>query len=67
LMTIIEIWPNKFSNQNFVRQGLPAKSQMVPFRFTSLIYLDAPNVKGCMSKLVIVLRFWTCLDIRAER
>jgi hypothetical protein len=39
LMTIIEIWPNKFSNQNFVNQGLPAKRQMVPFRLISLKYL----------------------------
>ncbi len=45
-MTIIEIWPNKFSNQNFVRQGLPAKRQMVPFRFTSLMMYTTFQITG---------------------
>jgi hypothetical protein len=38
MMGWIKIRPNKLLNQNFVRQGLPAKRQMVPFRFTSLNY-----------------------------
>ena len=33
----IEKRPNKFLTQNFVRQGLPAKSLSVRFRFISLI------------------------------
>ena len=32
----IEKRPNNFLNQNFVRQGLPAKSESVRFRFISL-------------------------------
>ena len=39
MMGWIENRPNKFLNQNFVRQGLPAKSKSVRFRFISLIYL----------------------------
>jgi hypothetical protein len=35
----IENGPKTFLKPNFVRQGLPAKSQMVPFRFISLMYL----------------------------
>jgi hypothetical protein len=46
LMTIIEIWPNKFSNQNFVRQGLSAKRQMVPFRLISLKYFRPKKYVG---------------------
>jgi hypothetical protein len=37
MMCWIEKRPNKFLNQNFVRQGLPAKSESVRFRFISLI------------------------------
>ena len=36
MMGWIENRPNKFLNQNFVHQGLPAKSKSVPFRFISL-------------------------------
>jgi hypothetical protein len=38
----IENRPNKFLNQNFVRQGLPAKSKSVRFRLNSLKYTDTP-------------------------
>jgi hypothetical protein len=38
IMGWIENRPNKFLNQNFVRQGLPAKSKSVSFRFISLTY-----------------------------
>jgi hypothetical protein len=38
MMGWIENRPNKFLNQNFVRQGLPAKSKSVRFRFISLTY-----------------------------
>jgi hypothetical protein len=37
MMGCIENRPNKFLNQNFVRQGLPAKSKTRRFRFISLI------------------------------
>ncbi len=37
MMGWIENRPNKFLNQNFVRQGLPAESKSVSFRFISLI------------------------------
>ena len=37
MMGWIENRPNKFLNQNFVRQGLPAKSKTRRFRFISLI------------------------------
>jgi hypothetical protein len=33
MMGWIEKRPNNFLNQNFVRQGLPAKSKSVRFRF----------------------------------
>jgi hypothetical protein len=35
----IENRPNKFLNQNFVRQGLPAKSKTRRFRLASLNFL----------------------------
>jgi hypothetical protein len=38
MMGWIENRPNKFLNQNIVRQGLPAKSKSVRFRFISLTY-----------------------------
>ena len=38
MMGWIENRPNKFLNQNFVRQGLPAKCKSVRFRFISLTY-----------------------------
>jgi hypothetical protein len=34
----IENGPKAFLKPNFIRQGLPAKSQMVPFRLNSLKY-----------------------------
>ena len=37
MMGWIENRPNKFLNQNFVRQTLPPKQSMSPFNFTSLI------------------------------
>jgi len=37
MMGWIENRPNKFLNQNFVRQGLPAKCKTQRFRFISLI------------------------------
>jgi hypothetical protein len=51
-MTIIEIWPYKFSNQNFIRQGLPAKRQMVPFRLISLNLLIASALLTIWSKRI---------------
>ena len=36
MMSWIEYRPNKFLNQNFVRQGLPAKCKIRRFRFISL-------------------------------
>ena len=39
MMGWIEKRPNKFLTQNFVRQGLPAKSLSVRFRFISLKYV----------------------------
>ncbi len=40
MMGWIENRPNKFLNQNFVRQGLPAKSKSVHFRFISLMCMQ---------------------------
>ena len=37
MMGWIKNRPNKFLNQNFVRQGLPAKCKSLRFRFISLI------------------------------
>jgi hypothetical protein len=42
MMGWIENRPNKFLNQNFVLQGLPAKSKSVRFRFISLIWSKNP-------------------------
>jgi hypothetical protein len=39
MMGWIENRPNKFLNQNFVRQGLPAKCKTRRFRLNSLILL----------------------------
>jgi len=38
MMGWIENRPNKFLNQNFVRQGLPAKCKTRRFRYISLIF-----------------------------
>ena len=40
----IENRPNKFLNQNFVRQGPPAKCKTRRFRYISLIYLTRKNL-----------------------
>ena len=39
-MGMIEIWPIKLLNRNFVRFRLPAKSHSVRFRLNSLTYLE---------------------------
>ena len=54
LMTIIEIWPNKFSNQNFVHFLLPPKSQMSPFRLISLKYINLMKVCDFCHKQMIL-------------
>jgi hypothetical protein len=43
----------------------PAKMANFSAFITKNASLDAPNVKR-MPKIVIVLRFWTCLDIEVE-
>ena len=47
MMGWIENRPTKFLNQNFVRQGLPAKSKSVSFRFISLICAGFFACRSC--------------------
>ena len=45
MMGWIENRPNKFLNQNFVRQGLPAKSKSVRFSLNSLTCVSVNSKK----------------------
>ena len=51
MMGWIENRPNKFLNQNFVRQGLPAKSKTRRFRFISLFF-DKASTSISRTKLI---------------
>jgi hypothetical protein len=62
MMGWIENRPNKFLNQNFVRQGLPAKSKTRRFRLASLKYRSVRYI-FYVTILKINLRFRTRIKL----